>query len=209
MPQGTVSEHKSGRVQLTIPFDASVSDFKFYSSNIGGGSVSQMVFRKSVSAPAELPPGFHSFDLTDTELGIANPERVWHVHITQVVSGLESSLLGEPRTVVPASTSDAKAEKQSTTNLNFDGTAGKGLWDFGQKSRITIRRISADFVSGAAFKLSIVDADGDEHTILENDSGTTKSLLVTDEVILEKGEKIKLVTTGGAPESYRAKVNRK
>jgi hypothetical protein len=204
MPQGTVTDHKGGAVALRVPYDATVSDYKFYSSEDAAGPPERMVLRQNVAAPAEAPPGFQSFELSDAALGIRKPDRGAFLRITKVVAGLESSKFAEPMTSVPGASDGGKTIRASIAAGNLGPVFKAGLFDFGQQSRITVRRITAAFGTATPFVLSIVN--GSVSTKLRESVAAVLGLSVDVPVLLEKGEYLVLTTTTGG--AHEAEVTR-
>ncbi len=96
------------------------------------------------------------------------------------------------------------ATTQGNDLESFTAQAAGGLFDFAQDKPITIQQIAIVFGGQSTWSLVLVDADATE---LPVDDGTTETEYLdwNIELVLLKGQKLKLVTTG-ASTAMRAHV---
>lgn len=188
MPKGTVIEHKNGSVKLRVPFDAAATDYKFYTNEVGSGDPNTMVERVSIAAPIESPAGFHEFDITDQVLAL-RPDRGWHVRITKVLPAGEISRFGDLPTLIREA-DELKKVLAATTGAIMDGTAGKGLFFFGNRERIKILRVSGSFSVATNYTLEVVK--GAAKSLI--DSGTAATTISIKDITIEAGEHLELKT---------------
>ncbi len=205
MPQGTVAEHKNGNVTLRVPFDASATHYRFYTNEVGSGDLKGMVARgPELAVPAEAPTGFYTFIISDETLAL-RPDRGWHTRITKKIAGVESVLASEPPSLIRESDGGGKTIGAETTGAVFDGTAGKGLFFFGQRERTRLIRARSEFGASTNYTLSLVTASGGT-SILDEGSGQTQFTFFPPNFFLEVGDKITLTTSASG--NHKAEVTR-
>lgn len=106
MPQGLVVSRNPDATVLKVAFDAAVSHYNIYSSELGPDvDFSMKLVKENIAAPANIG-GFSTFaTFTDNDLKILNPTRPWWVRITKKIGGSsnrESSVISTPGTQIPA-----------------------------------------------------------------------------------------------------------
>ena len=98
---------------------------------------------------------------------------------------------------------DERLEQEVTAGTQFDGPAGKGLFDWTDgRGRIFKRAMLSVGSESKNISLDIVDKNNRRWPIDTRTGSTDTSIIITGRILLAPDEHIELVTTGATAEMY-------